>query len=345
MRAFDLQTNTWSILKTYGKQPASLGGQSVPLVGTSLVIFGRQDAKRSPGVPPSPCSDHAVAVHAERYLFIFGGGFTRYLPTQQGDIPAPTVGHAGVTIGENWFIVGGGDSKSGVSETIVLNMSTFVWSVVTTVEGRVPVASEGLSLVVSTYNGEDVIVSFGEYNGRYNNEVNVLKPSHKPTLPVKAIESPLPDSVSAAHNATNATRDLESEVEAVPDGRRDFVVDNIEKDPRKSRNGGTAEHLLATLKAEKEELESSLNKEKLSLQLRQEISEAETRNTDLYKVDVAELKQKLQMMETLQKELELLQRQEAASEQAALMAKQKQNSGGMWTWITGTPPSLKLDGV
>lgn len=34
-------------------------------------------------------------------------------PTQQGDIPTPRAGHAGVTIGENWFIVGGGDNKSG----------------------------------------------------------------------------------------------------------------------------------------------------------------------------------------------------------------------------------------
>lgn len=52
-----------------------------------------------------------------------------------------------------------------------------------------------------------------------------------------------------------------------------------------SRNEGTAEHLLGTLKAEKEELESSLNKEKLlSLKLKHEISEAETRNTDLNKV-------------------------------------------------------------
>ncbi|KAI6684909.1 hypothetical protein NL676_030822 [Syzygium grande] len=402
VRAFDLQTNTWSILKTYGKPPVSRGGQSVTLVGTSLVIFGGQDAKRSllndlhildletmtwdefdaAGVPPSPRSDHTAAVHAERYLLIFGGGshaacfndlhvldvqnmeWSR--PTQQGDIPTPRAGHAGVTIGENWFIVGGGDNKSGVSETVVLNMSTLVWSVVTTVKGCIPVASEGLSLVVSSYNGEDVIVSFGGYNGRYSNEINVLKPSHKSTLPAKAIESPLPDSVSAVHNATNATRDLESEVEAVQDGKREVVVDNIEKDPRKSRNEGSAEHLLATLKAEKEELESSLSKEKLlSLQLKQEISEAETRNTDLYKelqsvrgqlaaeqsrcfkleVDVAELRQKLQMMETLQKELELLQRQKAASEQAVLMAKQRQNSGGMWTWITGTPPSPKVDDV
>ncbi|KAK9292651.1 hypothetical protein L1049_020628 [Liquidambar formosana] len=57
----------------------------------------------------------------------------------------------------------------------------------------------------------------------------------------------------------------------------------------------------------------------------------------LIKVDVAELRQKLQTMETLQKELELLQRQKAASEQAALNARQRQSSGGVWGWIAGTP--------
>lgn len=35
-------------------------------------------------------------------------------PTQQGDVPSPRAGHAGVTVGENWFIVGGGDNKSGI---------------------------------------------------------------------------------------------------------------------------------------------------------------------------------------------------------------------------------------
>lgn len=31
---------------------------------------------------------------------------------------------------------------SGASQTVVLNMSTLVWSIVTTVQGRVPLASE-----------------------------------------------------------------------------------------------------------------------------------------------------------------------------------------------------------
>lgn len=93
-------------------------------------------------------------------------------PIQQGEIPSPRAGHASVTIGENWFIVGGGDNKSGmclipfflvvennvllaqsscflhiytcagVSETVVLNMSTLVWSVVTSVQRGAPLASE-----------------------------------------------------------------------------------------------------------------------------------------------------------------------------------------------------------
>ncbi|TKY61509.1 Acyl-CoA-binding domain-containing protein 4 [Spatholobus suberectus] len=395
VKVFDLQMATWSTLKTFGKAPVSRGGQSVTLVGSTLVIFGGQDAKRTllndlhildletmtwdeidaVGVPPSPRSDHTAAVHVERYLLIFGGGShaTCYndlhvldlqtmewsRPTQLGEIPTPRAGHAGVTVGENWFIVGGGDNKSGVSETVVLNMSTLAWSVVTSVQGRVPVASEGLSLVVSSYGGEDVLVSFGGYNGRYNNEVYVLKPSHKSTLQSKIIENSIPDSVSAIPNATNATRDVESEFEAGHEGKNwEVVLDNA--DPAKSKGD-----LISVLKAEKEELESSLNKEKQhAVQLKQELAEAESRNSDLYKelqsvrgqlaseqsrcfkleVEVAELGQKLQTIGTLQKELELLQRQKAASEQAALNAKQRQSSGGVWGWLAGSPPpSQKAD--
>lgn len=54
---------------------------------------------------------------------------------------------------------------------------------------------------------------------------------------------------------------------------------------QKSKGKNFSEHLVAALKAEKEELESSLSKEKTqSLQLKQELAEAETHNTDLYKV-------------------------------------------------------------
>ncbi|KAJ6434460.1 hypothetical protein OIU84_018052 [Salix udensis] len=373
VKVFHLQSCTWSTLKTYGKAPVSRGGQSVTLVGTSLVIFGGQDAKKSllndlhildletmtwdeidaVGVPPSPRSDHTAAVHAERYVLIFGGGShatcfndLHVLDLQTGEIPTPRAGHAGVTVGENWFIVGGGDNKSGVSETA----------------GVFPLASEGLSLVLSSYNGEDVLVSFGGYNGRYSNEVNVLKPSHKSTLQSKITETPVRDIVSAVHNVTNPTRDVDSELEVGQEGKiREIVMDNVDQESRKSRGEGTS--LIATLKAEREELDLSLGKEKLqTLHLKQELADAETRNTDLYKelqsvrgqlaaeqsrcfkleVDVAELRQKLQTMETLQKELELLQRQKAASEQA-LDANHRQGSGGVWGWLAGTPGGQKRD--
>nr|XP_009802411.1 PREDICTED: acyl-CoA-binding domain-containing protein 4-like isoform X2 [Nicotiana sylvestris] len=396
---FDLQMHTWSTLKTYGKTPVSRGGHSVTLVGTSLVIFGGQDANRSLlndlhilnletmawdevdtlGMPPSPRSDHAATIHAERYLLVFGGGshtacfndlhvldlqtmeWSR--PTQQGEIPSPRAGHAGVAVGENWFIVGGGNNKSGVSETVVLNMSTLAWSVVTTVQGHVPLATEGLSLVLCSYNGEDIVVSFGGYNGRYNNEVSVLKPSHKSTFQSKVIETPA-DSVSAVQNATNATRDMESEYGMGQDGKiTEIVMDNVESEPTVNKVEETSECLLAALKAEKEEVESSLSKEKLqTLQLKQDLTDAEAHNSDLYKelqsvrgqlaaeqsscfkleVDVAELRQKLQGMETLQKELELLRLQKAASEQA-LSAKQRQSSGGVWGWLAPPPPSQRDD--
>ncbi|XP_076923694.1 acyl-CoA-binding domain-containing protein 4-like [Bidens hawaiensis] len=392
VKAFDLQTNTWSTMKTNGKPPVSRGGQSVTPVGSNLVIFGGQDGNRTflndlhildletmtwdeidtIGVSPSPRSDHAAAVHAERFLLIFGGGthatcfndlhvldlktmeWSR--PIQQGEILSPRAGHAGVTVGESWFIVGGGDNKSGVSETVVLNMSTLSWSVVKTVQGRVPLASEGLSLVLSSYNGEDILVSFGGYNGKYNNDVNLLKPSHKSTLQATKSATPAHDSGSGAQNATNGTRDADVEFDLGQDAKvREISMDNNE--PQIIEINEVSERSIAVLKAEKEELESALNNEKLqSLQLKQELKEAESKNADLYKelqsvrgqlaaeqsrcfkleVDVAELRQKLQAMDTLQKEVEILQRQKAASEEA--FAKQKQSSGGVWGWLAGSPP-------
>lgn len=45
-------------------------------------------------------------------------------------------------------------------------------------------------------------------------------------------ETPVPDSVSAVHNVTNPTRDLESEFEAGQEGKiREIVVDNVDAEP------------------------------------------------------------------------------------------------------------------
>lgn len=51
-------------------------------------------------------------------------------PTQQGEIPSPRAGHAGVTLGESWFIVGGGDNKSGMDKINNLRMLLIIWMIV-----------------------------------------------------------------------------------------------------------------------------------------------------------------------------------------------------------------------
>lgn len=51
--------------------------------------------------------------------------------------------------------------------------------------------------------------------------------------------------------------------------------------------GGKSEHIITTLKSEKEEVEASLSKEKIqTLQLKEELAETDTRNTELYKVTI-----------------------------------------------------------
>jgi hypothetical protein len=35
-------------------------------------------------------------------------------PNIQGVTPGPRAGHAGVTVGDNWYIVGGGNNQTGM---------------------------------------------------------------------------------------------------------------------------------------------------------------------------------------------------------------------------------------
>uniref|UniRef100_M8BYW6 Acyl-CoA-binding domain-containing protein 4 n=1 Tax=Aegilops tauschii TaxID=37682 RepID=M8BYW6_AEGTA len=206
----DLETNSWSAVDTYGKVPMARGGQSVTLVGSRLIMFGGEDNKRrllsdlhvldletmiweevkTEKGGPAPRYDHSAAVYAEHYLLIFGGSSHStcfndlYLldlqslewsqPDTQGAHITPRSGHAGMMIDENWYIVGGGDNASGSTDTIVMNASKFVWSVVTTVSVRDRLACEGLTLCSTTVDGEKFLIAFGGYNGKYNNEVFAL---------------------------------------------------------------------------------------------------------------------------------------------------------------------------
>ncbi|GJN22758.1 hypothetical protein PR202_gb10354 [Eleusine coracana subsp. coracana] len=156
-----------------------------------------------------------------------------------------------------------------------------------------------MTLVHSNYNGNDYLISFGGYNGRYSNEVYTLR------LSVKSDSQSNTKEETVAENIPTV---LAPEVEISQDGKiREIAMDGADSD--------------------------------LELQaVRGQLASEQSRCFKL-EVDVAELRQKLQSLDTLEKEVELLRRQRAASEQAALEAKQRQSSGGMWGWLVGTPPA------
>ncbi|XP_006664611.1 acyl-CoA-binding domain-containing protein 6-like [Oryza brachyantha] len=377
VKVFDPQTCTWSTLRTYGRSPISRGGQSVTLVGDTLVVFGGEADGRSllndlhildletmtwdefetTGTLPSPRSEHAAACHADRYLLIFGGGshstcfndlhlldmqtmeWSR--PQHQGITPEPRAGHAGVTVGENWFITGGGNNKKGVSETLVLNMSTFAWSVVTGLEGRAPPTSEGSSLVLHKVNGEDFLVSFGGYSGRYSNEVYALKSSQKSNLRSGQINEPETNGLASVSMEANSSRGVIFEIEELQDEK---VI----------KRADTSKTLLQAVTGEKNKIQEKLNQEELqSSRLKQELANAETKNVELTKdldlvrnqlsaeearasqleSEISELQQRLQKMEALEKESELLRlEKDADSDDSSSGSNQRPGDRGFWRW-------------
>ncbi|KAH7300939.1 hypothetical protein KP509_23G004500 [Ceratopteris richardii] len=398
VRAFDVKTNSWSVLQSFGKVPFARGGQTVTLVGSNLIMFGGENSKRcflndlnildletmtwdaieAVGTPPSPRSDHTATVQAGRYLLIFGGGSHSTCfndlhildldsmewsqPQPRGITPSPRAGHADIKVGDSWYIVGGGDNKSGLSETMVLNLSTLVWSVGASLEG-----SEGLSVTCAAYNGEEVLIAFGGYNGRYSNEVHIMKTNRKAKLPPKFLESPAAAAAAAAVKAAYTSQ--------VPSANGFYTADSLQEnrfeenmmdmpDPknRKFITEEIRDQLSLALKhsADLEVVVSSLQAE--NARLKHDIAVTQTSNAELSKelhsirgqldneqsrcfrleVNVAELRKKLQLMEQMQNELELLHRQVAAADQEAAAAMQQQSSGGVWGWLAGSPPNGKV---
>lgn len=122
-------------------------------------------------------------------------------PETGGDYVTPRAGHSGTTINGNWFIVGGGDNKSGATETLVLDMTKLIWSVVTRVNERDPLASEGISVCSASIHGKKYLVAFGGYSGKYNNEVFVMRPKMKDSAPRKIYQSPAAAAAAASVSA------------------------------------------------------------------------------------------------------------------------------------------------
>ncbi|KAK1421215.1 hypothetical protein QVD17_23390 [Tagetes erecta] len=375
VRFIDLESHLYGVMEATGKVPVARGGQSVSLVGSKLIMFGGEDKHRrltndvhvldletmtwniaeTIQTPPAPRFDHTATVHANRYLQIFGGCthsvFFNDLhvldletlewsqPQIQGDVVSPRAGHAGVSVDEKWFIVGGGDNRSGASETLVMDMSKLVISTLTSVKGRDPLASEGLSVSLALIDGEQFLVAFGGYNGKYNNEVVVMRPKPKDSKHPKIFQSPAAAAAAASVTAAYALAKSES---------LDFTTINS-----KPKMDLSAE--ISVIKEEKKALESTIEDVKaVNSELFEKLKELNGTHVDLSKelhsvqsqlasersrcddleALILDLQKKLSSMQSIEQEVQALRSQKSAVEQD-METGQAQGSGGVWRWIAG----------
>uniref|UniRef100_A0A0E0K728 Acyl-CoA-binding domain-containing protein n=1 Tax=Oryza punctata TaxID=4537 RepID=A0A0E0K728_ORYPU len=354
----NVETNSWSSVDTYGKVPISRGGQSVSLVGSRLIMFGGEDNKRqllndlyildletmmweevkTGKGGPAPRYDHSAAVYADQYLLIFGGSSHStcfsdlYLldlqtmewsqPDTQGAHINPRSGHAGTMIDENWYIVGGGDNASGSTDTIMMNASKFVWSVVTSVPARDPLACE----------------------------IFVMKLKPRNLVQPRLLQSPAAAAAAASVTAAYAvitdekTRDIvatdDLDVKRVqPSGSSKQITTELD-----ALNGekGKLESRLAEVRDENSKLKDRLDMVKLSHgELTKELKSvqhqlaAEGSRCQKLESQIAAVHKRLESTGSLENELEVLRQQISQVEQT-MTTSQRQKSGGVWKWVAGS---------
>ncbi|CAA7033932.1 unnamed protein product [Microthlaspi erraticum] len=383
VRFINLETHLCGVIDTWGNVPVSRGGHSITLVGSRVFVFGGEDKNRrllndlhvldletmtwdvveTTQTRPVPRFDHTAATHSDRYLLIFGGCSHSIFfsdlhildlqtmewsqPQVQGDDVTPRAGHAGITISENWYIVGGGDNSNGCLETFVLNMSKMVWSASAHVEARHPLASEGLSVCSASVFGESILVAFGGYNGKYNNDIFVMRLKPGESSHPKIFKSPA--AAAAAASVTAAYAIAKSEKSDFPPPANPTLngIGNTfsEGDIRKR---------IDAVKEEKRSLESSVAETKVeNSKLKEKIDEVNNSHTELsqelqsvqgqlisersrcFKLEaqIAELQKALESGQAIEAEVEMLRRQKSASEEGEDGTVKRRGSGGVWGWV------------
>ncbi|KAK3422226.1 hypothetical protein EUGRSUZ_G02738 [Eucalyptus grandis] len=387
VRFIDLESLQCGIVETSGKAPAARGGHSASLVGSKLIVFGGEDKKRrllndvhileletmswelleATQTTPAPRFDHTAAVHGDRYLVVFGGCSHSIFfcdlhvldlqtkewsqPEIPGDMISPRAGHAAVTIGESWYVVGGGDNKSGCSETLMLNMPKLVWSTLTTVKERDPLASEGLSVCSALIAGEIYLVAFGGYNGKYQNEIFFMRPKPRNSSRPKIFQSPAAAAAAASVTAAYALaksekldffeteepiklvvnkKDVSVELDAVREDKKVMELSLTEARQENSRLREKIEEVNNT--------HAELSKELLSVQ-----GQLASERSRCFKLEaqIAELQKVLESFHSIESEVEVLRKQKSALEQDMehAAAATRQGSGGLLSWLSGAPRS------
>nr|XP_043630746.1 acyl-CoA-binding domain-containing protein 6-like [Erigeron canadensis] len=368
----DLESLVSGVMDATGKIPVARGGQSVTLVGSKIIMFGGEDKHRrllndvnvldletmtwnvaETKQTPAPRFDHTAAVHVDRYLQIYGGcshsTFFNDLhvldlemlewsqPQIQGNLVPPRAGHGGVCIDDKWFIVGGGDNKSGALETLVLDMSTLVLSVLTNVERKDPLASEGLTISSALVDGEQFLVAFGGYNGNYNNEVYVMKPKPKDLKHPKIFKSSAAAAAAASVTAAYALAKSESLDFPAIESSKPKVDLSVEVSALKEEKKAL-ESSIAWVKAEKSTVKTKLDEyHETHADLLKELHSvqgqlaAEKSRCSSLEAQISDLQTRLSSMESLEQKVQALRSQKSAPEHDT--SAKRQSSGGAWRWM------------
>ncbi|XP_023635795.1 acyl-CoA-binding domain-containing protein 6 [Capsella rubella] len=382
VRFIDLETHLCGVVDASGNVPVSRGGHSITLVGSRLFVFGGEDKNRrllndlhvldletmtwdvveTTQTRPVPRFDHTAATHSDRYLVIFGGCSHSIFysdlhildlqtmewsqPHVQGDVVTPRAGHAGITIDENWYIVGGGDNSTGCLETLVLNMSKLVWSTSTNVEARHPLASEGLSVCSASVFGENILVAFGGYNGKYNNDIFVMRLKARESSHPKIFKSPAAAAAAASVTAAYAiAKSDKSDYPPPANPTLNGIGTSIPESDIRNR--------IDAIKEEKRTLESSVAETQVeNVKLREKIDEVNSSHTELsqelqsvqgqlisersrcFKLEaqIAELQKALESGQSIEAEVEMLRRQKSASDEGedGTTVQRQGSGGGVW---------------
>ncbi|GAA0155699.1 hypothetical protein LIER_13371 [Lithospermum erythrorhizon] len=383
VRFIDLNSHQCGVLETFGDIPVARSGQSVTLLGSKLIMFGGEDRRRkllndvhvldletmawsiveTTQAPPEPRFDQTAAVHAERYLLIFGGcshsGFFNDLsildlqtmewsrPQIQGDVVKPRAGHAGATIDENWYMVGGGDNKSGAVETLVFDMAKLIVTSLAAVKGGDSLASEGLSVSSAVLDGEKFLVAFGGYNGRYNNEVYVLRPKPRDSLHPKIFQSPAAAAAAASVTAAFAlvkpvdiTEREDSNLKAIQTNGYQSHLSTEANSLRDQKNIlelslGEITNENSALKTKLEDINGTYSDLTKELQSVQGQLVAERSRCSKLEAQISDLRKMLESMQSMEEEVQELRMQKAAFDRDLELATSGQHQGSGRFWRRG----------
>ena len=96
-------------------------------------------------------------------------------------------GHSAALLGAEWYIAGGGDNKAGCTDVWSLDVGGaqqtdgslgFSWREVDRVAPGSSIVSEGMDMV--GIERERLLLTFGGYNGRYQNTVHAFRKGANP---------------------------------------------------------------------------------------------------------------------------------------------------------------------